>query len=112
MYLDSGAVLRQLAKTAALVAALGLLLYLGVAALAEREDGHWLIGLVLAAPMAVLTGWLVLDALRCGVFPMRFSSPTREGQPVAYWFNVVWFSACGVLFGAIAVWCAAVLLGG
>lgn len=107
-----GAVLRQIAKTAALAGGLGLLLYLGVTWLAEIEGAQWIIGLVLAAPMTGFVGWIVWDALRSGIFPMRFSSPTRQGEPVAYWCSVVWFAACGVMLAALAGWCVMRLLAG
>ena len=112
MHDTPGAILRQIARTAVLVGGLGLLLFGGVSLLAEREGARWMIGLALAAPLAALVGWVVLDALRSGVFPMRFSSPTRDGQPVAYWCSVGWFATCGGLLVALAVWCAARLLEG
>lgn len=106
-----GEILLAIAKTAALCVTLGLLLYGAVAMLAERADGPWLIGLALAAPLAALVGHLVIDALRSGCFPMRGRAVPRHAQPLAFWFNVAWFGACGLMLGALAAWCALRLLG-
>jgi hypothetical protein len=112
MDLERGAVVRQIARTGVLVAALGLVLYGAAALLAERKDGGWLLGLLLATPAAAFIGWVVVDALRSGVFPMRHGSATRADQPGAFWFNIGWFAACGGLLALLAGWCAMALLGG
>lgn len=101
-----GTILGRLGRTAVLCIGLGLLLYGAMAALAELPYGRWLIGLVLAAPMAVLVAFLVIDALRSGVFPMRFRSARRDAEPFAFWFNIAWFGACGLALAALALWCA------
>ncbi|MBR0671546.1 hypothetical protein [Neoroseomonas soli] len=110
MYEDIGTMLRRLARTAVLVAALGGLLYGGLAAVAEQGYGRWLISLFLAAPMTALLAFVVFDALRRGVFPRRGGSAGRAEQPLAYWSNLVLYAACGLAFGAMAVWSGAELL--
>ena len=111
MDMRPGEILRQIAKTAALCGVLGLLLYGAIMMLAERDDGPWLIGLALAAPMTALIGHQVIDALRSGQLPMRGGALPRESQPLAFWSGVVWFGVCGVLLGALTVWCIMRLLG-
>ncbi|MBR0652850.1 hypothetical protein GXW78_24550 [Roseomonas terrae] len=101
----------QIAKTGALCAVLGLLLYAVVTAVAEYAVAPWLIGLVLAAPLTAVVGHLVIEALRSGAFPERFGVVLRDTRPLAFWFNVLWFGACGLLLGALAGWCAVRLLG-
>ena len=105
------AILRQVAKTAVLVGCCAMLLYGAVVLLVQRDGAQWIIGLALAAPLAAMIGWFVVDALRSGVFPALSGSMTRDGEPGAYWFNMAWFAACGVLLVALAGWCAAELLG-
>ena len=107
-----GAVLRQLAKTTVLCGALGLLLYGVVAAVAAWPQGQWLLGLVLAAPLAALIGHYVVGAYRSGIFPQRGGAIQRDAQPLAFWFNMTWFAACGLLLGVMAAWCGVELAGG
>jgi hypothetical protein len=107
---DLGAVLRQVAKTAVLCAALGLLLYGVVAMVAAWPGGRWLLGLLLAAPLAALIGHQVIDAYRSGIFPQRGGAARRDTQPLAFWFAMAWFTACGLLLGILAAWCGLALI--
>ena len=107
---DVASILKQLAKTAVLVAAVAALLYGAVTLVAELHYGRWLIGLVLAAPLAALITFTVFDALRTGIFPLKGSAVSRDHQPRAYWFNVGWFVVCGVLLGVLAAWSGAELM--
>ena len=110
MYESPGAILRQIAKTALLVAVLGALLYGAVMLLAESRHGGRIIGLLLGGPMAALLAFVVVDALRSGVFPQKFRAVHRADQPVAFWCSVGWFAACGLAMAVLAIWCAAELL--
>jgi hypothetical protein len=102
---DVGTVLRQVARTALLCGLLGGLLYVAVAAVAGWPFGRWLMGLVLAAPLAILLGHLVLDALRQGFVPMRGGAVFREARPLAFWSTLAWFGACGMALAVLAAWC-------
>lgn len=110
MYESPGAILRQIAKTALLVAVLGALLYGAVMLVAQHRNGARIMGLVLSAPMAALLGFVVVDALRSGVFPEKFRAVRRADQPVAFWCSIGWFAACGLMMAALSIWCAAELL--
>jgi hypothetical protein len=110
MFDTPGAILRQLARTALLLGALGLLLYGAVILAASSGVGPWLVGLLLAGPLAVLLGLLVADALRSGVFPEKTRAPRRAERPVAYWASIAWYGAAALAMGALAGWCAAELL--
>jgi len=52
----------------------------------------------------------VFDALRTDVFPLKGRAVSRDRQPLAYWFNVGGFAACGALLGAMSVWSGAELM--
>jgi hypothetical protein len=110
MFDTPGAILRQLARTALLVGALGLLLYGAVSLAASSGIGPWLMGFVLGAPLALLLAALVVDALRSGVFPEKTRAPTRAERPVAYWASIGWFGVAALAMGALAAWCAVELL--
>jgi hypothetical protein len=110
MFDTPGAILRQLARTALLVVALGLLLYGVVFLVASSGVGPWLIGLVLAGPLAVLQTLLVAGALRSGVFPEKTRAPTRAERPVAYWTSIAWYGTAALAMGGLAAWCALELL--
>jgi hypothetical protein len=110
MFDTPGAILRQLARTALLVGALGLLLYGVVMLVASSGVGPWLIGLVLGGPLAVLLVFLVMGALRSGVFPEKTRAPSRAGRPVAFWTSIAWYGAAALAMGALAAWCAVELL--
>ncbi len=107
---DTGVILRQLAKTAALVAAVAALLYGAVTVVAELSYGRWLIAVVLAGPLTALIALVVFDALRTGIFPLKGYAVSRDHQPLAYWFNVGWSAVCGVLLGVLTVWSSTELM--
>jgi hypothetical protein len=107
-----GAMLRKLARTAVLVAALAALL-LAVALWIEATPGaEFLFGLVLAAPLAVLAGWQLTEALRTGELPYRTGVDTRARNPGAYWSGVGVLGSGAVGCGALALWCVARLVTG
>lgn len=92
------------------MAALSVLLW-GAAMLADGLScSRWLIGLVLAAPLTALLACAVFDALRTDIFPLKGRAVSRDRQPLAYWFNVGWFAACGTLLGVTTVWSGAELM--
>lgn len=105
-----GAILRQVAKTGLLVAALAVLLYGVVAAVAERRHGGLLVGLLLGAPFTALLAFVVGDALRSGAFPDRPRAVRRTDRPAAFWCSIGWLVACGLATAALTAWCAAELI--
>jgi len=107
---DVGSALWRIGRTALLCAGLGLVLYGVVALIAGLPYGQWLIGLLLSAPMTVFVGWVVLRALREGEFPQRGGAARRDGQPFAYWLNILWFGFCALFLAWLALWCAQELL--
>jgi hypothetical protein len=106
----TGAMLRQLVRTALLVGVLGLLLYGVVSLAASSGVGPWLVGLLLGGPLALLLAFVVADALRSGVFPEKTRAPSRATRPIAYWTSIAWFGAAALSMGGLAAWCAAGLL--
>lgn len=85
-------VLRRLAWTLAIVAPLGIVLYLAIRYLAEglAEAQYWLtIGLVV--PFAVLLIDYLFGSFRTGRLPLWRSEILRVKQPVSYWFWMSWF---------------------
>jgi hypothetical protein len=105
-----GTILRQMVRTALLVGVLGLVLYGVVSLAASSGIGHWLVGLLLGGPLALLLAFVVADALRSGVFPEKTHAPSRAARPVAYWASIAWFGAAALAMGGLAAWCAAGLL--
>jgi hypothetical protein len=110
MFDAPGAMLRQFMRTALLVGVLGLLLYGVVSLAASSGVGHWLVGLLLGGPFAVLLAFVTADALRSGVFPEKARAPSRAARPIAYWTSIAWCGAAALAMGVLAVWCAAGLL--
>ncbi|WP_372621497.1 hypothetical protein [Falsiroseomonas sp.] len=102
-----GEALRQLARTAALVAVLAALLLAVTAWVAETPGAQVLFGLVLAAPLAALAGWQVAEALRTGELPHRTGVDTRARNPAAYWTGVGALALGAAGCGALALWCVA-----
>ena len=107
----AGEALRQLARTAAVVAVLAALLLAVVGWIAETPGVQFLFGLVLAAPLAALAPWEVTEVLRTGELPRRHGVDTRARNAGACWVGVgvlgLGVAACAVL----ALWCVAELLG-
>lgn len=91
-------VLRRLAGTVAIVAPLGLLIYLGSRYLAEDLPGgrYWLT-IVLTVPLIGLLARYLLDGFRDGALPVGRSVFSRAAQPFSYWFSMVWFGLMAVL---------------
>lgn len=110
MHESPGTILRQIAKTAVLVAVLGALLYGAVTLVAQQRHGAQIMGVILGAPMAALLGFVVVDALRSGVFPEKFRAVHRADQPVAFWCSIGWTAGCGLMMAALTIWCAAELI--
>lgn len=96
--------MRQLAKTALIVAVLGAALYGVVAALAELPRGRWIITLILAIPGSLMLAFVVFDALRTGAIPIWRSEVFHHIEPARYWLNVGWHAAGALALGAVALW--------
>lgn len=75
-------VLRQIARTAVLCSALGLLLYLVLSTTADHPVTAPAVGLIGASIVGVLVLHLLRDAWRSGIIPEKFgitSKPIRSG---------------------------------
>lgn len=100
-------VLRRIAGTAAIVAPLGLLLYLGSRYLAEeRAGGQYWLAIVLTVPSIGLLARYLLDGLRDGELPVGRSVFSRAAQPFQYWFSMVWFAGMAVFFVCLCLYAA------
>lgn len=103
------ALLIRFAKTGALSAGAGLLLYLGLAAFADgvRQSHLWLTLAIGGAGLAHLA-WRLASTLRSGEAHIgRFSVCRRAGQPVGYWLYVGFVAAmklCLAAIVALAAW--------
>lgn len=86
-----GQMIRQIARTALLCGALGLLLFLALDAAARTPVGSTLLvpllGAAGAALLLVLTVQDALSAWKTGIFPSRGGAVLREREPV--WFRVL-----------------------
>lgn len=100
------AILRRIAMTAALSGSLGLAVYAGFAAASGHPAAPFVIAILLAAPLAGLTLWQVLDGWRKGEFAVWREMVARSDRPGSYWFNMAWFGLCGAGLAAIVLWCA------
>jgi hypothetical protein len=104
MGLSPREILLAIARTAAVVlagaAALLLLLHL----LAGLPDGHLLIVIALSAPLAVLFGWVVVEALRSGILPQRSGADHRDRNPIAFWIGVAIYAISAAALAVMAIW--------
>lgn len=103
-------VLRRIARTAALVAVLALLLFALVGWIAEQPGAEYALALGLSLPLALLSGWVVVEALLSGELPYRGGVDRRAQKPVAYWTGLAVIAASTVGLVALAVWCVARLM--
>lgn len=105
------AILRRIAMTAILSGSLGLALYAGFAAASGHPAAPFVIAILLAAPLAGLSLWQVVDGWRKGEFAVWREAVGRRDKPGSYWFNMAWYGLCGLLLAAICLWCGWRLLG-
>lgn len=108
---DWRAVLRQLARTTALVAVLALLLWGVVLAVADTRAGAWIITLALAAPLAALQGLVVWEGLRTGELAVWRRAMRRAEEPVPYWGYLVWQGLVTLALLTLAGWACLEALG-
>lgn len=99
------AILRRIALTAALSGSLGLALYAGLATVSGEPAAPFVIGLLLAAPLAGLSLWQVGDGWRTGAIAVWRSAVRRDREPGSYWFNMGWYGLCGLALAALSAWC-------
>ena len=104
------AALRQLAKTAALVTPLGLLLYLALAVLAGKPGAQFWLTLLLATPLTLLLVCQVTSSLRGGNVAVGRTAINRADSPVRYWLWIVWFAAMAALAACLCVYSAGRLI--
>lgn len=99
-----GAILKRIALTGLLSGTLGLALYAGFAAASGHPATPFILALLLAAPLAGLCFWQVLDGWRTGSFVVWRDAVRRDERPGSFWFNMAWYGLCGVALAAIAAW--------
>jgi hypothetical protein len=104
-------VLRQIARTAVLCVALGLLLYLALSTAAEYPITAPVVGLVGASIVGALVFHLLRDAWRSGIIPEKFGITSREANPVWYWGSMAWYGACLICLVALALLCLLRIVG-
>lgn len=103
--------LRSLARTAAIVVPLGLLLYLGLALLAQREGAQYGLALLLAGPLAAFLGYHLAGSLRSGWIAVGRQAITRADHPVRYWLWLIWEGVMTLLLLALTLYAAGRLAG-
>ena len=104
-------VLRQLARTAVLCGALGLLLYLVLWTAAENPITAPAVGFAGASVVGVLVFHLLRDAWHSGIIPEKFGITSREANPVWYWGSMLWYGACLICLIALALICLLRIVG-
>lgn len=104
-------VLRQIARTAVLCGALGLLLYLVLATAADHPVTAPAIGLIGASVVGVLVFHLLRDAWHSGIIPEKFGITSRDINPVWYWGSMLWYSGCLIALVALALICLLRIVG-
>jgi hypothetical protein len=104
-------VLRQIARTAVLCAALGCLLYLTMATAADYPITAPAVGLAGASVVGVLIFHLLRDAWHSGIIPEKFGITSREANPLWYWGSMLWYGACLICLVALALICLLRIVG-
>jgi hypothetical protein len=104
-------VLRQIARTAVLCGALGLLLYLALSAAADDPITAPAVGFAGASVVGVLVFHLLRDAWRSGIIPERSGITSRDANPVWYWGSMLWYGACLLALLALALVCLLRIVG-
>ena len=102
---------RGLARTAAMVVPLGVLLYLALALLAERAGAQYWLALSLAGPLAVLLLYHLAAALRSGWIAIGRRAVVRAEQPVRYWLWLIWDGVMAALLLTLCLYAAGRLAG-
>lgn len=97
-------VLWQIARTAVLVLASAAALFLLLHVLAGIPNGHLLIVIVLAAPLAALFAWVAARAWRSGELPYRGGVERRDREPLAFWSGVVIYAAGALALAVLSLW--------
>ena len=103
--------LRQIAGTTALVAPLGLMLYLALAVLAGEPGAQFWLTLLLTAPFTLLLVWHVASSLRGGSVAVGRTAIDRADSPVHYWLWIIGFTAMAALAAGLCVYSAVRLIG-
>lgn len=98
--------LRSLARTTAIVVPLGLLLYLGLAVLAQRAGAQYWLALLLAGPLAAFLACHLAHALRSGWIAVGRRALARADHPVGYWLWVIWDGVMAVLLLVLCLYAA------
>lgn len=98
--------MKKVARTAALVAVLSILLYLGIMAAVElwatNGSQYWLT-LALLLPVEILLARSIYEAWRTGEIPVRFQVLSLSKNPASYWFTVGWSALMWVLMILISL---------
>lgn len=110
-----GTIIRQIVRTALLCGALGLLLYLALAAAVRSSAFSTLLvplfGVGGAALLLVLTVQDVTSAWRTGEFPSRSGRVVRDHEPVWFWGLMIWQIAAIVALVALLLYSLVLLMG-
>lgn len=94
----------RIARTAVVVLASAAALFLLLHVLAGVPNGHLLIVIVLAAPLAVLFGWVAARAWQSGELPYRGGVDHRGRNPLSYWTGIVIYAAGALALAVMSLW--------
>lgn len=99
-----GAALKRIAVMTVVVGGLGFALHTGAEIAAGSPGAPFAIAIMLATPLAALSGWQVYDGWRKGEIAVWRESVARTDNPGSYWFNMIWYGACALALAALALW--------
>lgn len=100
------AVARRIAVLTVIVGGLGLALHAGAEIAAGSPRTPFVIAILLAIPLAAISGYQVVDGWRTGAIAVWRESVTRADNPGSYWFNMGWYGLCALALVAIGLWSA------
>jgi hypothetical protein len=96
---------RELRRVLPLVLGGAALLLLLLAILAEWRGGAFLLGAMLALPLAALLGVMLAEAWRSGVLPGRPLHTSRAAQPWGFAVGFAMQAASAVGLVGLGLWC-------
>lgn len=98
------AVLKRIAVMTVVAGGLGLALHAGLSLAAGSPAAPFAIAVLLAAPLAGLSAFQVVDGWRTGAIAVWRESVSRADNPGSYWFNMAWYGGCALALAAIGLW--------
>ena len=106
IYGSTSAIISQICRTGLLVLFLGIVIYRAMDWLAGIDGAQFLLGAVLALPLATFCFVHVVLALRSGSFPYGRTGVLRSVEPAWFWGLVLFESAMTGLSVWLGIWAA------